>query len=397
MPSPDGTVGLTGRNIPGDEVNAMMAREEVLPANERLARFSSMFNSGGNTTGQGLFGAGKSVYSVASDDYTYYFDSLREDGLYVANVNAQGQVYPLAFEEDEAKAFILKETGLPAKTTPGTRVIIKSPKAELVDSITSGEIIPYIQESWWLIISRLGTNSSISVNGIPVTVPEGIKNGTHIFDLPATEPYASNYRVKHFGFYVFQNGGNVWDTVSYYRRGMKIGEIELKDIPEKLKGKFWGYIEVDEAWELELADIEDKVHFGVSKGKRKTTTYQNLNVANSGMKLKFLQLPNDIVELVEFAIYLTTDIKEKYYNTPLKDVDYTAIREELLEFYKKIYEFQCHPDFADIKEDILENTKDFGLLVRDKIDGIEIERTRQKEIMDNLEMLKENAYEVLLL
>jgi len=63
---------------------------------------------------------------------------------------------------------------------------------------------------------------------------------------------------------------------SYYRRGMKIGEIELKDIPEKLKGKFWGYIEVDEAWELELADIEDKVHFGVSKGKRKTTTYQNL-------------------------------------------------------------------------------------------------------------------------
>lgn len=57
---------------------------------------------------------------------------------------------------------------------------------------------------------------------------------------------------------------------------MKIGEIELKDIPEKLKGKFWGYIEVDEAWEVELADIEDKVHFGVSKGKRKTTTYQNL-------------------------------------------------------------------------------------------------------------------------
>lgn len=271
-----GTVGLTGRNIPGDEVNAMMAREEVLPATERLARFSSMFNSGGNTAGQGLFGAGKSVYSVASDDYTYYFDSLREDGLYVANVNAQGQVYPLAFEEDEAKAFILKETGLPAKTTPGTRVIIKSPKAELVDSITSGEIIPYIQESWWLIISRLGDNSRISVNGTPVSVPEGIKKGTHVFELPATEPYAANYRVKHFGFYVFQDGGNIWDTVSYYRRGMKIGEIELKDIPEKLKGKFWGYIEVDEAWELELADIEDKVHFGVSKGKRKTTTYQNL-------------------------------------------------------------------------------------------------------------------------
>ena len=271
-----GTLGLTGRNISGDEVNAMMAREEILPATERLARFSSMFNSGGNTVGQGLFGAGKSVYSVASNDYTYYFDSLREDGLYVANVNAQGQVYPLAFEEDEAKAFILKETGLSEKTSPGTRVIIKSPKSELVDSITSGEIIPYIQESWWLIISRLGANSCISVNGTPIAVPDEIKNGTHVFDLPATEPYSTNYRVKHFGFYLFLNGGYILYTVSIYRRVMKIGDIVLKDIPEKLKGKFWGYIEVDEAWEVELADIEDKVHFGVSKGKRKTTTYQNL-------------------------------------------------------------------------------------------------------------------------
>ncbi len=281
-----GTVGLTGRNIPGNEVNAMMARDEVLPAVERLARFSSMFNSGGNATGQGLFGAGKSVYSVASEEYTYYFDSLREDGKYVANVNAQGQVYPLAFEGDAAKRFILDNTGLAEKSTAGTRVIIKSPKAELVDSITSGEIIPYIQESWWLIISRLGKNSRISVNGVPVAVPDGIKDGTHVYELPSAETYASNYRVKHFGLYVFQDGGNIWDTISYYRRGMKIGEIELKDIPDKLKGKFWGYIEVDEAWELELADIEDKVHFGVSKGKRKTTTYQHLkNYCNSKVRV----------------------------------------------------------------------------------------------------------------
>lgn len=280
-----GTVGLTGRNIPGTEVNAMMAREETLPPEERLARFSSMFNSGGNATGQGLFGAGKSVYSVASEEYTYYFDSLREDGKYVANMNERGQVYPLAFEGDAAKAFIFEKTGLSEKSTTGTRIIIKSPKAELTDSITSGEIIPFIQESWWLIISRLGKGSRISVNGVPVTVPAGIKEGTHVYELPATEQYASNYRVKHFGLYVFQQGGNIWDAISYYRRGMKIGEIELKDIPEKLKGKFWGYIEVDEAWELELADIEDKVHFGVSKGKRKTTTYQNLkNYCNNKVR-----------------------------------------------------------------------------------------------------------------
>lgn len=285
-----GTVGLIGKNIPGDKVNEMMASGETLPPEERLSRFTSMFNSGGNTTGGGLFGAGKSVYSVASEEYTYFFDSLREDGLYVANVNAQGQVYPRAFEGEEAKKFILDATGLPEKRTVGTRIIIKSPKAELADSITSGDIIPFIQESWWLIIQRLGTDSHISVNGIPVNVPEDIKSGTHSFELQVPETYAAHYKVKHFGLYVFQNGGNRWDTLSYYRKGMKIGEIELKDIPEKIRGKFWGYIEVDEAWEADLADIEDKVHFGVSKGKRKTSTYQNLkNYCNAKVQANLIE------------------------------------------------------------------------------------------------------------
>ncbi len=280
-----GTVGLTGKNIPGEDVNDMMARDEVLPAEERLARFTSMFNSGGNTLGGGLFGAGKSVYSVASEEYTYYFDSLRLDGTYVANVNQKGHVLPLALEGKEAKQFIQDNTGLPAKKRSGTRVIIKSPKPELADSIATGKIIPYIQESWWLIIQRLGTGSHISVNGVPVTVPEDIKQGSRVYDLPSPETYATNYKVKHFGLYVFEDGSNRWEGISYYRKGMKIGEIDLKEIPEKLKGKLWGYIEVDEAWEADLAEIEDNVHFGVSKGKKRTTTYQNMsNYCNSKVR-----------------------------------------------------------------------------------------------------------------
>lgn len=30
---------------------------------------------------------------------------------------------------------------------------------------------------------------------------------------------------------------------------MKIEEIDLKDIPKKVDGRYWGYIEVDEHWE----------------------------------------------------------------------------------------------------------------------------------------------------
>ena len=163
-----GTVGLTGRNIPGTEVNQMMAEEKVLPPEERLARFTSLFNSGGNETGGGLYGAGKSVYSVASDDYTYYFDSLREDGKYVANVNNRGQVMETALEGDAARQFILEKTGMSEKTTVGTRIIIVSPKDELADSIQDGSIIPFIQESWWLIIQRLQDDSAITVNGVPL-------------------------------------------------------------------------------------------------------------------------------------------------------------------------------------------------------------------------------------
>lgn len=271
-----GTVGLTGFNTPAEQINEMMARGEKLSVDERLSRFTSMFNSGGNATGGGLFGAGKSVYSVASESYTYYFDSLREDGKYVANLNKSGQVESVAFEGDAAKKFIFENTKLDAKKSVGTRIIIENPKQELVDSIVSGEIIPFIQESWWLIIQRLPEDSVISVNGISVGVPDNIKNGTNNFELQSPEIYTTGYKVKHFGLYVFENGDNCWSGISYYRKGMKIGEIDIKEVPKKVERKFWGYIEVDEQWEDDLSDIEDKVHFGVSKGKKNTVTYQHL-------------------------------------------------------------------------------------------------------------------------
>lgn len=280
-----GTVGLTGKNRPTEELYELMAKGVELDANERLSRFTSMFNSGGNKTGGGLYGAGKSVYSVASDTYTYYFDSLREDNLYVANVNKMGQVYSVAFENKEAKDFIFENTGLKEKTTVGTRVIIENPKKELVDSIQNRSIISFIQESWWLIMQRLPEDSMISVNKEKVLIPDNIKKGSNVFDLNGTETYSSGYKVKHFGLYVFKDGSNRWNGISYYRKGMKIGEIEIKDIPKNLEEKYWGYVEVDEQWEEDLSKIENKVHFGVSKGKKSTSAYQNLkNYCNNKVK-----------------------------------------------------------------------------------------------------------------
>ncbi len=306
-----GTVGLTGKNIHTDLINEQMNRGDVLPPEERLSRFTSMFNSGGNETGGGLFGVGKSVYSVASKEYIYYFDSLREDGQYVANINDVGRVMRKALEGYEAKKYIIDKTGLSEKMTVGTRIIIKDPQDELVESIENGKIVEFIQESWWLIIGRLDDTSSISINRTPVEIPANIKNATHFFELEKPEYYESNYRVKHFGLYVFKGGGNDWQGISYYRKGMKIGEVDIKDIPEKIKGKFWGYIEVDEEWEYELSQIEDKIHFGVSKGKKLNSAYQKLkNYCNEKMR----------ANLIEWGFIKDKEHEDKKLNDELKEI-----------------------------------------------------------------------------
>ena len=317
-----GTTGLTGRNIPAEEINTMMAEDRRLPPEERLARFTSMFNSGGNITGGGLYGAGKSVYSVASEKYKYYFDSLREDNKYVANINDCGQVMKTALEGDEARDFIFEKTGLAAKTTVGTRVIIESPKAELSDAILNGSIIPFIQESWWLIIQRLPEDAAITVNGVPVCFPTDIMESTHKFEIQTPEPYSNGYKVKHFGLYVFEDGSNRWTGISYYRKGMKIGDIDIRDIPKGIENKFWGYIEVDEHWEDLLSDIEDKVHFGVSKGKKKTVTYQNLkNYCNSKFR----------ANMIEWGYIKDKESEDKKLKDELK-----SIAEELQDLFDKL-------------------------------------------------------------
>ena len=109
-------------------------------------------------------------------------------------------------------------------------------------------------------------------------VPDGIIPEKHRYNMSSPTTYKPGYRVKKLGIYLFEDGDNIWNGISYYRKGMKIGEIELDDIPEKACGKFWGYVEVDEQWEEELASIEDKVHFGVSKGKKRSNIYQYLKI-----------------------------------------------------------------------------------------------------------------------
>ncbi len=272
----EGTEGLSGPNKSTSEIMAMIEREEDIDPTWRLARFSSRNVSGGNQTGAGKYGVGKSVYSACSEKFDYYFDSLRSDGIYVANRNECGTIYEVAFENDKAKKFIYEETGLSAKTTVGTRVIIVSPKSEICESIESKGIVDYIQESWWRCIEKMPSDSGIYVNGERVGKPK-FNSFEHYYETNSPEKYAQGYRVKKFGFFINKKGENKWKGISYYRRGMKIGNIDV-DLPNSISDRCWGYIEVDKEWEDLLSEIEDPIHYGVNPGKKHTNTYQNMRI-----------------------------------------------------------------------------------------------------------------------
>ncbi len=273
----EGTVGLTGPNLDLNEINQKAFKNEILNDDWRLARFSSLHNSSETQNGPGLYGVGKIMYSAASKNHKYYFDSLTENGKYISNVVDNGQMKLKAYENQNAKDFILKETGFTPKLKTGTRIIITNPIEEIVQNINNGEINKYILESWWLLMKRMKDNAGIYVNHNKVNFPE-INKYKHNYISDKTYEYKPGFKIKHFGLFINEYEKPLFKGISYYRKGMKICEIELKDIkiPETIKNNLWGYVQVDRKWEEELIRIEDQIHYGVSKGKKGSSQFQNL-------------------------------------------------------------------------------------------------------------------------
>lgn len=307
----EGTEGLTGPNLLSSEIVNMIDNDEEIDATWRLARFSSRNVSGGNQMGPGKYGVGKSVYSACSSTYDYCFDSLRADGKYVANRNEAGQIFEKALEGEDAKSYIKSVTGLSEKYTVGTRIIIINPREDICESINSGEIISFIQESWWRCINKMPAECGIFINDKRVNSPE-MPQFENSYELPKPEMYAPGYRVKRFAFNIEPRGTvSKWHGVSYYRRGMKIGTVDIQDIPSTIKDRFWGYIEVDKEWEELLSGIEDAIHYGVIPAKKRTIIYQNMKlfIANKVSQL-----------LVDWGYVKDKDHEDKKLQEALKEL-----------------------------------------------------------------------------
>jgi hypothetical protein len=74
-----GTVGLGGDP---DFDGSQLKGSEAIPDDQRLARFESAYESGGENEGAGLFGRGKLIFNVASKRSLIYYDTLTQAGDY---------------------------------------------------------------------------------------------------------------------------------------------------------------------------------------------------------------------------------------------------------------------------------------------------------------------------
>lgn len=288
-----GTEGLTGPNLTIPKIAEMCDNNDVFPPDWRLARISCNNVSGGNSTGAGLFGVGKTMYSAASKTNVckYYFESNTNGFGYRCNVNDKNKSNTNgAFEGDVAKDYIKSKTGLDPISHVGTRIIICDPKDEIVEAIENGTMLRDIEETWWRIIPYLDSpDTGIFLNGEKAKVPEqyledNIENDFHYEDDTSTNVYPElNLRTKKVGFTICKNLDEHLRGFYFYRKGMKIGKFNLDDIvPKSISNNYYGYIEVQPQWENELVHMENLTHYDVEKEKKNNKYYSEMRhfVAN---------------------------------------------------------------------------------------------------------------------
>lgn len=331
--------GLIGKNYTNDEIEELQEKG-LLGPDEKLARFSSLYNSGGNTTSAGLFGQGKVMYQAVSKEYKEYFDSYTEEEKYVANVvDGENTYVNGAYEGDAAVQYIKEQTNLDKKTVYGTRIIIVDPIDELVEALRNGELINDINETWWLIMKKYNAkielydgDDLLYTASIPEVYNKYYSDETHS-KIWGPINVDVGYRIKKLGFIYTDEEeelqlpsadpefvNNRLANIAYYRNDMKIGnivEIDSLGLDPKIKNRISGFLEVDSEWEEMLKNNEGQTHYGPSnRGKKE---YQKMKIALINYLNEFLELkglkkktkyvdPNE--DLKELASDLTDFLKD---------------------------------------------------------------------------------------
>lgn len=296
----EGTTGLTGDILTPDEINEKSSNNELGPK-QNLARFLSLFESGGNI-GPGSYGRGKLVFQACSKSKTILCDSLRKDGKYVAfkrTIIRNHLVQSRIFEDKEAKEFIVNETNneLGELKKQGTRIIIididpekqdngLSIKESFINSFKDGLDDPecnknfnkMIQETWWELLLKYNVKIELrwkdKVKRVEILEPlksilvkKDNEKKWKVYEAKENiNIKGEKYRIKKIRFVVAPKGTVIPDNfkeISVQRRRMKIGKINKNIEPDpRIRKRFSGIIELEPDIEEIMLVPEDLTHYG---------------------------------------------------------------------------------------------------------------------------------------
>jgi len=268
-----GTTGLTG-NLTSDQLKVKGISAEELPEDERWARWESLAFA--KREGLGARGQGKMIFMLGSKDHTIFYDSLRLKGSYrLGGSTATETGCPLFhYDGEEAKQNIKLKLGLEPLSHQGTRIIILNPLDEIIEDICNGNLLRFIEETWWPNIYKYGIEIVVKYDG-NVTKAKVLEMFPISKETPEDKDFKTwvrdedDFKKKHVGFKVKrlcaacnmqEEVDELYQGISCFRDGMKVDTIRF---PEKsVRNNVFGYVEFERELEDELRAIEKPTHYG---------------------------------------------------------------------------------------------------------------------------------------
>lgn len=252
------------------------------PPTEKLARFECMFDSGGGIS-PGLFGRGKLLFNVASTNNMIIYDTLTVDHKYRLGkrkvFGRNCEQFRKVMEDDAARKELSRLTTYALKPLeqPGTRITIVQPIQEIIHAIHNGTFMQSIEETWWEIIKKYGAKISVTdeigktetakvpsdFGSLKTFSEDGWK--VHYNQNVELQINGRIYKIKHLHLLLPPTNHKVRPEllgVSIHRRGMKVGLVQLSGIPDQIKDRFFGYVQLNPDLEELIAEAENTTHYG---------------------------------------------------------------------------------------------------------------------------------------
>ncbi|MFC1900443.1 hypothetical protein ACFLYN_02505 [Chloroflexota bacterium] len=283
-----GTCGLTG-DLATEDLKKLDIAAEDLPEYERWARWESFGFT--KTEGLGARGQGKMIFILGSQDYSIFYDSLRSDGSYRfgGSIATETGCPVFHYNDSEAKKLIKEKLGIIPISHQGTRIMIINPVEELIEDIENGNLLRYIEETWWpnilkydaqIIVKNKGNTTKARIpDKLPISHETQETNTFKKWIKEADDYKKTGLKIKrlHVACNKEEEVDELVEGISCFRDGMKVDIIRFPI--KSYRKKVYGYIEFEPELEAELREKEKPTHYafkGTSWNKIKSLVEQEL-------------------------------------------------------------------------------------------------------------------------